>query len=1129
VIALESTAASLAKTIIQKAAAAYIADRRNAEVSKKELRELLKPWFRRGSPEKRFLDEAASELASFSHEFRDLNDGERAAALFAVHNAFERADLTDRALFRDDLDPAKLARRLRTEQRQAKTDARLGEAGGAFYDAALAESCKLYVRAVEQVPTFVGRSSAEILSRLSGLPDQVAARIVNAWREAQAVPGVISPPEPAAKEKPARGCPVAQWNPVKLGVHQVIGGGSMPMYIRRQHDELLWAVLDPAVPASRLVVVRGASSTGKTRAAYEAVAGRLADWQLDYPLNVAALKERLDTGIPARTVLWLGELRQYADAEGGAEVLGRLADLLTGEGYLLITTVWPEHWVAYTAAARAGPGAADPAGTVGRLLDGLPELTGRDLARLEPARGGVIDVPPEFAETDLQAVGRTGDRVLAAAAEVAASAGQAGQLAQYLAGVPDLLRRYCERGGDPYGQAVITAAMDAVRLGHASPLPAALVQEAAVGYLTGPQRTASIESWRSTALAWATAELRGAVQALQPIWPAAGTGVVGYQVADYLDQHGRHTREDQLGPASLWDALTAHAINASDLTRLAWAAFGRGLYRRATALWTAAAALGDTDAGRLLIAYLRWWNPGDTTRAAQWAVTHARLDNTPAVAWLLRELRAAGADDAVRALLARDPAGHARLAPLDYLNGPVQLLRELRAAGADDAVHNLATRAATDTPLDNPHTTAELLRQLRTVGADDAVHTLAARAAADAPLDDPRAAAELLGALCAVGADDAVHTLAARAAADAPLDDLWFGRWKAAELLDALRAAGAEDARLDDMWAARWAVAGLLGALCAAGADDALHTLATRAAADTPLDDPHATAELLRQLRAVGADDAVHALLARDPAADARLDDPRATAELLGELHAAGADDAVHTLATRAAADSPLDDPWAAVAGLLGALCAAGADDALHTLATRAAADTPLDDPRATAELLGELRAAGADDAVHTLVTRAATDTPLDNLWVAAQLLGVLRAAGADDAVHALLAREPAGHAPLDNPGATAELLRELRAAGADDAVHALLARDPAAQISFRNLVPDDFKALQEALLEAGADDAAHVLAARAANAGLFQVFFHQADPDETVTYRFGRELDGTPSQPWNWQEPRPVIAEIAT
>ncbi len=389
-----------------------------------------------------------------------------------------------------------------------------------------------------------------------------------------ALPGAISPPGPGAADKPVYGRHVEQWDPVELGVHPVIGGGPMSAYIRRPHDELLRAVLDPAVPASRLVVVRGGSSTGKTRAAYQAVADRLADWQLDYPLDPGALVARLEAGIPARTVLWLGELRQYADADGGAAVLGRLADLLQGEGRLLITTMWPEQWTAYTAAARAGPGAADPAGTAGRLLGRLPELTGRDPARIDPARGGVIDVPDRFAAADLEAAARTGDPLLAEAA-AATGTGQDGQLTQYLAGVPDLLRHYEGKGGDPYGQAVITAALDATRLGHASPLPAVLVQEAAVGYLTGPQRTASIESWRDDALAYATTKLNGAVRALQPVPPSSGTGIAGYQVADYLDQYGRRTRQDQLGPASLWDALTALTASVGDLTRLGQAARDR--------------------------------------------------------------------------------------------------------------------------------------------------------------------------------------------------------------------------------------------------------------------------------------------------------------------------------------------------------------------------------------------------------------------------------------------------------------------------------------------------------------------------------------------------------------------------
>ena len=130
-------------------------------------------------------------------------------------------------------------------------------------------------------------------------------------------------------------------------------------------------------------------------------------------------------------MLWLGELRQYADAGGGPAVLGRLADLLDGEGHRLITTVWPEHWTTYIAAARAGPGPADPGGTAGRLLERLPELTGSDPARIDPARGEVIDVPDRFITAEMTTAAATGDPVLAEAAAAASSAGQEGHVAQY--------------------------------------------------------------------------------------------------------------------------------------------------------------------------------------------------------------------------------------------------------------------------------------------------------------------------------------------------------------------------------------------------------------------------------------------------------------------------------------------------------------------------------------------------------------------------------------------------------------------------------------------------------------------------------------------------------------------------
>ena len=79
---------------------------------------------------------------------------------------------------------------------------------------------------------------------------------------------------------------------------------------------------------------------------------------------------------PRSTVLWLGELRKYADADDGPAVLARLADLLDDPGHLIITTLWLEHWTTYITAARAGPGMADPAGIVGQLLKRLELLAG---------------------------------------------------------------------------------------------------------------------------------------------------------------------------------------------------------------------------------------------------------------------------------------------------------------------------------------------------------------------------------------------------------------------------------------------------------------------------------------------------------------------------------------------------------------------------------------------------------------------------------------------------------------------------------------------------------------------------------------------------------------------------------
>ena len=1015
-VALESTALSLAKMIVQKAAGAWIADRRTAEVSKKELRALLTPWFRRESPEQRFLDEAASDLASFSHEFRGLDDGERAAALLAVHDAFTRVDLTDRALFAVDVDAAKLASRLRAGQPRAKIIAGLGEAGGAFYDAALDRCCVLYVRAVVQVPTFVGRSSSEILKRVSDLPDRVADRlsdlpnqVVNALREVQAV---VADPDGGVT---VAGRPLAEvTDPFVLEVHRPVqpedappGLPVLPPYVPREHDQVLGQVVRAAVDGrSGIVVLVGGSSTGKTRACWEALA-LLRDqdppWRLWHPIDPsrpdAALAEL--PGIGPRTVVWLNEAQFYLDpADGlGEQVAAGLRELLRDPArgpVLVLATLWPEYWHSLT---------ARPAGGEDRHAQVRELLAGHD-----------ITVPAAFTPAQMGQLAQAADVRMTLAARSAPD----GAVIQFLAGAPELLARY--RNAPPAAAALIEAAMDARRLGMGSGPAAGLPGSRRAGIPDRRPVGRPRRGLAGTGPGLHRRPVQGRPRAADPHPPPPGPGrrpprgdqpasmaAAGplYRLADYLDQHGRAHRASQVPPAEFWSAAAAHAA-PGDQAALGDAAHDHGLYRDAAQLHKNAAASGNLPA----VFYLS--RPPDCLRAdlrpAHWAVAHVVLDDPHAVAVLLDRLREAGADEQAAALLARDPAAHAAL---DDPSAVAVLLDRLLLAGADEQAAALASRAAAHVPLDDPADMAFLLRELRDAGADQQAAALLARdPAAHVPLDNPHGLAWLLDMLRE--ADEQAAALLARdPAAHVPLDNPGD-------------------------------VASLLRALRDAGADEQAAALASRAAAYAPLDDPDAVAGLLRELRDAGADEQAAALLARDPAAHVPLDNPHAVAGLLRELRAAGADEQAAALASRAAAYAPLDN-LGAVASLLRELRDADADEqAAALLARDPAAHVPLDNPHAVAFLLRALRDADADEQAAALASRAAAHAPLDDPGAVAGLLRALRDADADEQAAALASRA-AAYAPLDDPGAVAGLLRELRDADADEQAAALASRASAA------------------------------------------------------------------------------------
>ncbi|MEW2310663.1 hypothetical protein AB0918_18815 [Streptomyces sp. NPDC006864] len=912
-------------------------------------------------------------------------------------------------------------------------------------------------------------------------------------------------------------------DPFQLEVHHAIGSPVaglpvLPAYVTREHDDRLAEVVAQAADgASRIAVLVGGSSTGKTRACWEAfqpLYEREEPWRLWHPLDPtrpdAALAEL--SGIAPYTVIWLNEAQFYLAPDPlGEQVAAGLRNVLCDPRrapVLVLATLWPEHWDTLTTRT-----AADPHAQARELLDGhrikVPDaFTGAALGALTDAAG----TDPRLGE----------------AAEQASD----GQVTQYLAGVPVLMSRYEDAA--PTTKALIHAAMDARRLGAGPHIPLAWLAEAAPGYLTEAEWNQSSDDWLEQALHYVAKPCNGIPGILTPVKTgiprnqrnqrtSAPTGPSGghraragqgqkYRLADYLDQHGRHHRVEMIPPIDFWTAAAAWAY-PSDLTTLGDAAWARGLYRDAAQLHKHATTLGNPHAAPALVTHLHTLHPTDHN-PAQAAAAHVALDDPLAVAWLLEVLGEAGAQEQVTVLLNRDPAAHVALdAPLAV----ARLLEVLGEVGVQEQVTALAVRAAAHVALDAPLAVARLLEVLGEVGAQEQVTALAVRAAAHVALDAPLAVAWLLKVLGEAGVQEQVTVLlnrdpAAHAALDRP--------FAVAVLLKGLREVGAQEqvtalavrAAAHVALDAPFAVARLLEVLWEAGAQEQVTMLLNRdPAAHVGLDAPLAFARLLKGLREARVQEQVTVLLNRDPAAHAALDRPFAVAVLLKGLREVGAQEQVTALAVRAAAHVALDNP-SAVAVLLEVLREVGAQEQVTALAVRAAAHVALDDPSDVARLLKVLGEAGAQEQVTVLLNRdPAAHAALDDPFAVARLLKGLREAGAQEQVTALAVRA-AAHAALDRSFAVARLLKGLREAGAQEQV-TVLAERAAAHAALDD--PSDVARLLEVLWEAGAQEQVTALAERLPAAGRFDQFIGIGDHRER--FRFGREPDGSVAAPWVW------------
>lgn len=109
-------------------------------------------------------------LTTLEHEYRDLDEGERNAAIIAVTMTFQRARLTDKQLFTADLDRLYLYQFVRGFKGNATGG--LSEGGIALYDRVLEQCCGYIIVIADKLPGFQVDAFAELLRRSRQILDR---------------------------------------------------------------------------------------------------------------------------------------------------------------------------------------------------------------------------------------------------------------------------------------------------------------------------------------------------------------------------------------------------------------------------------------------------------------------------------------------------------------------------------------------------------------------------------------------------------------------------------------------------------------------------------------------------------------------------------------------------------------------------------------------------------------------------------------------------------------------------------------------------------------------------------------------------------------------------------------------
>jgi TPR repeat protein len=354
-------------------------------------------------------------------------------------------------------------------------------------------------------------------------------------------------PTPRSEAEPS-GDLVQDADPVLLGVRQARKSaeyGPLPPYVERDADREVDTALQAAALSGGLVLVRGDSTAGKSRTAFEAMFRVLPDLRLLCPGQGSSLapyveRVRALTGQGHRCVVWLDDLEHYL----GPSLLDQAAlrELVGLRAILLATMRLSE----YNHRAPRQTGTAKEDDSYARI----------DLSDPVLKTAHIIDLPRRWSDEELARTRTQSDLRLLEALRHHERYG----IAEYVSAGPPLWDRWRNArylGGNPRGHALVSVAVDLARCGLGS-MSIELIISLHTAYLTDEESTMLSPESLDEATAWACQDPLGVSRLLMP------TGQDLWRPFEYLVDMLTQLPEVPPVPDAVREAAVEHAATVHE-------------------------------------------------------------------------------------------------------------------------------------------------------------------------------------------------------------------------------------------------------------------------------------------------------------------------------------------------------------------------------------------------------------------------------------------------------------------------------------------------------------------------------------------------------------------------------------